>query len=80
MFVWDDTRDGDDLTQTQDLMAAAAQFRTVGASTSPAWWYGAGAAGGLAVVGLVLLVSSRGRAGPGRQERAGEGRLVAARR
>jgi hypothetical protein len=61
VFVWDDTRDGDELTHSQDLFSAAAQFRAVGSSTSTVWWYGAGAAGGLAIVGLVLLLSSRGR-------------------
>jgi hypothetical protein len=61
VFVWDDTRDGDELTQTQDIFSAAAQFQAVGSSTSTAWWYVLGAAGGLAVVGLVLLVSVRGR-------------------
>lgn len=61
VFVWDDTRDGDELTQTQDIFSAAAQFQAVGSSTSTGWWYVLGAAGGLAVVGLVLLVSTRGR-------------------
>lgn len=61
VFVWDDTRDGDELTQTQDIFSAAAQFQAVGSSTSTGWWYVLGAAGGLAVVGLVLLVSARGR-------------------
>jgi hypothetical protein len=66
VFVWDDTRDGDELTQTQDIFSAAAQFQAVGSSTSSAWWYAAGAAGGLALVGLVLLVASaRRRDGPG---------------
>jgi hypothetical protein len=59
VFVWDDTRDGDELTQTQDIFSAAAQFQAVGSSTSNAWWYATGAAGGLALVGLVLLVASR---------------------
>jgi hypothetical protein len=61
VFVWDDTRDGDELTQTQDMYSAAAQFRAVGASASTAWWYVAGGALGLAVVGLILLVSTRAR-------------------
>jgi hypothetical protein len=67
VFVWDDTRDGDELTQTQDIFSAAAQFQAVGSSTSNAWWYVTGAAGGLALVGLILLVASLGRRdGPGR--------------
>jgi hypothetical protein len=61
VFVWDDTRDGTELTQTQDIFSAAAQFQAVGSSTATAWWYVSGAAGGLALVGLVLLVSSRMR-------------------
>lgn len=61
VFVWDDTRDGDELTQTQDIFSAAAQFQAVGASTSAAGWYVLGAAGGLAIVGLVLLLAARGR-------------------
>ena len=46
VFVWDDTRDGDELTQTQDIFSAAAQFQAVGSSTSTAWRYAAGGAGG----------------------------------
>ena len=67
VFVWNDTRDGTELTQTQDLFSAAAQFQAVGSSTSTAWWYGAGAAGGVALVGIILLVSSRGRSRDGGQ-------------
>ena len=70
VFVWDDTRDGDELTQTQDLFAAAAQFQAVGSSTATAWGYAAGAAGGLALVGLILLLATRGRRGGPAEETA----------
>ncbi|HEX2048820.1 MAG TPA: hypothetical protein VHF27_13725, partial [Acidimicrobiales bacterium] len=76
VFVWDDTRDGDELTQSQDLFSAVAQFQAVGSSTSNAWWYGAGAAGGLALVGLVLLLASRRGTGGGGREPAPRPSLV----
>jgi hypothetical protein len=59
VFAWDDTRHGDEVTQTQDVFSAAAQFEPVGGGGSNGWWYAAGAAGGLALVGLILLVFTR---------------------
>ena len=55
LFAWDDTRNGDKLTQTQDIYAAAVQHRAIAGGTSRAARYALAAAGSLAILGLVLL-------------------------
>ncbi len=59
-FAWDDTRNGDVVTQTQDIFSAVAQFEAVGTPASNAWRYALGAAGG------VLVVASCCSCGPAR--------------
>ncbi len=56
---WDDTRFGDTTTHTQDIFTRVAQFEALGAGGSnDAARYAIGAMGGLAAVGLILLVLS----------------------
>ncbi len=56
---WDDTRFGDTNTHTQDIFTRVAQFEALGAGgANDAARYAIGAMGGLAVVGLLLLVLS----------------------
>ena len=68
-FVWDDTRHGTPQTETQDLYSAAAQYKTLAGSGLPRTaGYLLAIVGGVAAVGLLLLVGAllfRGRrAGP----------------
>ena len=56
---WDDTRNGDEVTHTQDIFTRVAQFEALGSGAgNDAARYALGAMLGLAVVGLVLLVLS----------------------
>jgi hypothetical protein len=55
---WDDTRNGNQLTQTQDLFTVDVQLQRVGGGTSGAAKVALAAVGGVAVVGLVLLLVS----------------------
>jgi hypothetical protein len=55
---WDDTRNGNQLTQTQDLFTVDVQLERVGGGTSGAAKVALAAVGGVAVVGLVLLLVS----------------------
>jgi len=68
-FVWDDTRNGTDQTETQDLYAATAQFKALEAGGLPKTvGYVLGIVLGGGSVGLILLVSSllfRARRKPG---------------
>jgi len=61
---WDDTRNGDQLTQTQDLFTVDVQMEKIGGGSSVAAKVALAAVCGIVVVGLVLLVASR----VGRQE------------
>jgi hypothetical protein len=74
VFAWDDTREGDDLTQTQDIFSAVAQFEAVGSGSGAGWRYAVGGACGLALVGLVLLLISRYRRTPDTPVPASAGR------
>ena len=64
-FVWDDTRNGTDQTETQDLYAATAQFETLAGDGLPRTaGYLLAIVLGVGAVGLVLLLASlafRGR-------------------
>jgi hypothetical protein len=63
---WDDTRNGTDLTQAQDLFTADVQFEQLGGGTSTAARLALAAVVGIGIVGLVLLafsVVNRRRAG-----------------
>lgn len=60
-FAWDDTRLGDDLTQTQDIFSRSLQYAALGGTGGGAPGYAAAAFAGLAVVGVILLALSRRR-------------------
>ncbi|MGH9277118.1 MAG: sialidase family protein [Acidimicrobiales bacterium] len=53
---WDDTRNGDETTQTQDIYTSMVQYELLGSGTSSAARYALGVAAGLAVLGLALLL------------------------
>ena len=53
---WDDTRNGDVTTQAQDIYTSVVQYERLGSGTSSALRYGAAAAAGLGVFGVVLLL------------------------
>jgi hypothetical protein len=53
---WDDTREGDDVTHTQDIYSAMLQYERLGSGPSAALRYGIAAAAGLGAFGFVLLV------------------------
>jgi len=53
---WDDTRNGDATTQTQDIYTSMLQYERLGSGTSAALNYGVAAAAGLGVFGVVLLL------------------------
>ena len=59
VFAWDDTRNTDQLAEGQDIYAATVQHAAIGAGDTNAMRYAAAALGGLAVVGLVLLLERR---------------------
>lgn len=69
-FVWDDTRNGTNQTETQDLYSASAQFKSLDAGGLPKTaGYLLGIVLGVGAVGLLLLIGSlvfrgRGRSGP----------------
>ncbi len=70
---WDDTRFAEPLTDTQDIFAAAVQFREVGSTNRAAAYILPGVVG-LLVVGLVLLAASfasRSRSAPADDATAG---------
>lgn len=58
LLGWDDTRLGDETTQTQDIYAGNVQFRPIEEGTSNTVRYAIAALAGLAITGLVLLVAS----------------------
>ncbi len=58
-YVWDDTRNGNKQTETQDLYAATAQFETLKPGGLPKGaGYALAAVTGIAVVGLLLFGAS----------------------
>lgn len=71
LVVWDDTRNGDEVTQSQDLYASAVQYEALGGGASSAAKYAlAGVIGFSAVaLGLVAVAAST------RQRRAGKARV-----
>lgn len=58
VFAWDDTRNADKLTDGQDVYTSIAQHQALGSGSSDALRYAVAALGGLAAVGLILLVVS----------------------
>lgn len=78
-LVWDDTRNGDAITETQDLYASAIQYEAIPGDGLPrSVAYVLAAVLGVGVVGLVLLTSAlvtgRRRAVPPRPAAVGDGR------
>lgn len=62
VVAWDDTRNGDDANQSQDIYSGAVQFSRLAPGTPAAVQYGLAAACGAAASGLILLaVSARRR-------------------
>lgn len=59
VVAWDDTRNGDTVTHTQDIYSAVVQFSPVGSGMHPAIQYGLAVGLGLAVFGLLLMVLAR---------------------
>ena len=65
-MAWDDTRNGTELTHSQDIYFARARLAEPGdlfappdSGTSPVAWAAGGVAAGLALAGLALLVGNR---------------------
>ena len=56
IFAWDDTREGDEVGQGQDVFSAAGQFKALGTGSSNSLRYAIAVVVGLAIVGIVLLV------------------------
>ena len=81
VFAWDDTRNADQLTQSQDVFTSIAQHEALGTGSNDAMRYALAALAGLATVGLILLAVSmmtgrRGRqAEPALQPEASRGRV-----
>ncbi|MDQ4089107.1 MAG: glycoside hydrolase [Actinomycetota bacterium] len=58
-YLWDDTRNGDETTQTQDIYASTAQYETLDPGGLPAGvGYALAAVTGIAVVGVLLFIGS----------------------
>ena len=65
-MAWDDTRNGTEVTHSQDIYFTRARladpadlFTTSGGGGSPAAWAAGGVAAGLALAGLALLAGNR---------------------
>jgi hypothetical protein len=56
LLAWDDTRNGDEVSQTQDIYATAAQYEAVGSGTPRAAQFALAVASGLGLFGAVLFV------------------------
>jgi hypothetical protein len=61
VFAWDDTRNGNTDTQSQDMYSSIVQFQALGGGASNAVKYVLSALVGVAVVGLVLLIAALAR-------------------
>lgn len=59
VVAWDDTRNGDEATHTQDIYSAVVQHRPLGPSVPAGVQYGLAGAGGLGLFGGVLLLLAR---------------------
>jgi hypothetical protein len=74
LIAWDDTRNGNQLTQTQDIYAADVQHTAIGGGTSKAVKYTLAGMVGLVVVGLLFLgaalISGRRMGGGPRADRS----------
>jgi hypothetical protein len=56
LLAWDDTRNGDEVSQTQDIYATAVQYEPVGSGTPRAAQFALAVASGLGLFGAVLFV------------------------
>lgn len=56
--AWDDTRNGDQVTQTQDIYSGIVQHEAIGGGSSNALRFAIAGLTGLAAVGLILLAVS----------------------
>jgi hypothetical protein len=61
VVAWDDTRNGDETTESQDIYSAVVQFQPLAPATPKAAQYGLAAASGLAGFGLLLLLVTAAR-------------------
>jgi hypothetical protein len=59
LVAWDDTRNGDPATQTQDVYSAAVQYDPIGGDVSRTVLFWLSVAAGLALFGVVLFVVLR---------------------
>lgn len=80
MVVWDDTRNGDEIGQAQDIYGSAVQFAAVTGGLSNTIKYVLAGLVGVAVVGLILLVvaMARGPRAPAVERRAQKNEKVQA--
>ncbi len=61
LVAWDDTRNGDKASQTQDIFSSRVQYRPIGAGTSSAVLSWLAVACGLGISGLLLLLLAAGK-------------------
>ena len=61
LVAWDDTRNGDKASQTQDIFSSRVQYRPIGAGTSSAVLSWLAVACGLGISGLFLLLLAAGK-------------------
>jgi len=78
LVAWDDTRNGNRLTQTQDIYAAAVQHEAIGGGASKAAKYALAGAVAVVAVGLILVAAAFGVRSRGRGEGAGAARQPSA--
>lgn len=61
LLGWDDTRNGDETTQRQDIYTGMLQYQRLGSGTSATVQYAVAAVAGLGVFGVVLLLLAMSR-------------------
>ena len=64
LVAWDDTRNGDEVSQTQDIYSSIIQYRPIGGRTSSTALSWLAVASGLAVFGMMLLLLTSGSRRP----------------
>ena len=60
LVAWDDTRNGDEASQTQDIYSSIVQYRPIGGGTSSTAFSWLAVASGLVVFGMMLLLLASG--------------------
>ncbi|MDP9442037.1 MAG: glycoside hydrolase [Actinomycetota bacterium] len=58
VFAWDDTREGDEVGQGQDIFSTAGQFKAIGGGGSNTLRLALAGLAGLTIVGMILLMMS----------------------